>query len=98
MPQNEAGTRIDPAPSVPTAIGPRPAATAAAAPPLEPPGVCPRLHGLRALPVRMESPVAFQPKSGAVVLPNTMAPAARTRSTTTASRDAGGLFLNRWLP
>src|SRR3979411_2049481 len=36
-PQNEDGTRIEPTPSVPIASGPHPAATAAAAPPLEPP-------------------------------------------------------------
>ena len=38
-PQDEAGMRIEPAPSEAKAIGTRPAATAAALPPLEPPGV-----------------------------------------------------------
>ena len=39
LPQNAAGMRTEPAPSVPTPSGPSPAATAAAAPPDEPPGV-----------------------------------------------------------
>ena len=38
-PHSAAGIRIEPAPSEPCATGPIPAATAAAAPPLEPPGV-----------------------------------------------------------
>jgi hypothetical protein len=37
--------RIEPPPSLPCAIGMRPAATAAAAPPLDPPGVSSGLHG-----------------------------------------------------
>src|SRR5690606_41630956 len=39
MPQKDAGIRMLPPPSVPTAHGPMPAATAAAAPPDEPPAV-----------------------------------------------------------
>src|SRR3954464_4060680 len=46
-PQNDAGMRIEPPPSVPNAIEVIPAATDAAAPPLDPPGVRPRSHGLR---------------------------------------------------
>ncbi len=38
-PVHDAGIRIDPPPSLAWAIGTMPAATAAAAPPLEPPGV-----------------------------------------------------------
>ena len=49
-PQNDDGTRIEPTPSVPIAIGPQPAATAAAAPPLDPPLVRPRFQGLRVMP------------------------------------------------
>ena len=45
-PQNAAGILIEPAPSEPCASGPRPAATAAAAPPLDPPAVDPCFHGL----------------------------------------------------
>src|ERR1019366_644786 len=46
IPQHDAGMRIDPPPSVAWAMGKRPAATAAAAPPLEPPGLKARSHGL----------------------------------------------------
>jgi hypothetical protein len=38
-PQHAAGMRIEPPPSLPAAIGTTPDATAAADPPLEPPGV-----------------------------------------------------------
>ena len=50
MPQNDAGIRMEPPPSVPTASGPSPAATAAPAPPLDPPGVSSRFHGFRVIP------------------------------------------------
>jgi hypothetical protein len=42
--------RIDPPPSLPWAIGTTPAATAAAEPPLDPPEVRSRSHGLRVAP------------------------------------------------
>src|SRR3954453_21606841 len=58
-PQNDEGTRIDPTPSVPIAIGPHPAATAAAAPPLDPPLVCAGFHGLRVNPVTGLSAVSL---------------------------------------
>ena len=45
-----AGMRTLPAPSEPIAAATRPAATAAALPPDEPPGVCSRDHGLRVWP------------------------------------------------
>ncbi len=46
MPQNAAGTRMDPPMSEPTSSAVNPAASAAAPPPLLPPGVRPRSHGL----------------------------------------------------
>ena len=46
-PQKAAGIRIEPAPSEPWAMGPRPAATADAAPPLDPPEVRSSRHGFR---------------------------------------------------
>jgi hypothetical protein len=58
-PQNEAGTRIEPTASVPTASGPQPAATAAAAPPLDPPLVRSRFQGLRVIPVSGLSAVSL---------------------------------------
>ena len=47
-----AGMRTLPAPSEPIAAATRPAATAAALPPDDPPGVCSRDHGLRVCPKR----------------------------------------------
>src|SRR5919199_964509 len=47
IPQNEAGMRIEPAPSVPWASGPNPDATAAAAPADDPPEVRSNFQGLR---------------------------------------------------
>ena len=49
-PQQPAGMRIEPPPSEASAPPTRPAATAAAEPPLEPPGVRLRSHGLRVAP------------------------------------------------
>ena len=50
-PQNAAGIRIDPPPSVAVAIGTTPALTAAADPPLDPPGDSSKFQGLRVTPV-----------------------------------------------
>ena len=47
-PQHDAGIRIDPPPSEPWATGTSPAATAAAAPPDEPPAIRVRSHGVTA--------------------------------------------------
>src|SRR5690606_34764243 len=46
MPQQLAGMRIEPPPSLPSANGTMPAATAAAEPPLDPPAIRERSHGL----------------------------------------------------
>ena len=89
-PQHEAGMRIEPAPSEPNAAPTRPAATAAAEPPLDPPGVCPSDHGLRVVPNASVSVNGCAVSSGTWVLPMTIAPAARSRRTTSASRSAGG--------
>src|SRR3974390_3197502 len=62
-PQNALGTRIDPTPSVPIASGPHPAATAAAAPPLDPPLVRSSDQGLRVMPVTGLSAVSLYPDS-----------------------------------
>src|SRR5688572_28805547 len=84
-PVNEHGMRIEPPPSVPTARGPMPAATAAAAPPEEPPGVLAVFQGLRVMPVSGLSHTPFQPNSGVVVLPRITAPCSRTRAVAGAS-------------
>ena len=49
-PQHDAGMRIEPPPSLACAIGTMPAATAAAEPPLEPPGERVVSQGLRVAP------------------------------------------------
>ncbi len=97
MPQNEAGMRIEPPPSVPTASGARPAATAAPAPPDEPPGVSSAFHGLRVMPPRGLSVTPLCPSSGVVVLPIRIAPAPFRRSTATAS-SSGTWSANRREP
>ena len=84
-PQQAAGIRIEPAPSTPIAAGTRPAATAAADPPLDPPGVRSTSQGLRVTPQVIDSVNGHSPSSGMVVLPTTIAPASRRRRTTSAS-------------
>src|SRR3954469_150995 len=85
------GMRIEPPPSVPIASGPMPAATAAAAPPEEPPGVFAGFHGLRVMPVSGLSVTPFQPNSGVVVLPRSTAPCSRNLAVTGASSFHGPL-------
>ena len=91
--------RIDPPPSLPMASGHRPAATAAAAPELEPPEFRDRSQGLRVTPNRLLMPEAMSPKSGIVVLPTTIAPASFSRATTGASKlSSARSALNAMLP
>ena len=71
-----------------SAKGVIPAATEAAAPALDPPGVFARSQGCRVMPVRGESPTGLAPNSLVVVLPMMIAPAARSRSTEGASAAA----------
>ena len=87
-PVSDPGMRTEPPPSVPSAKGVTPAATLAAAPALDPPGVFARFHGLRVMPVSGLSPTALQPNSLVVVFPTMTAPALRTRSTAGASSAA----------
>ena len=87
-PLHAAGMRIEPAPSAPRAAGTMPAATAAAEPPLDPPGVRSTSHGLRVTPHVIDSVNGHRPSSGIVVLPTTTAPPARSRRTTSASSAA----------
>src|SRR5689334_19308957 len=78
-PQNAAGRRSEPPRSVPWASGPSPVARATAPPPVEPPGVRAGFHGLRVTPNTALNVLAPAPNSGVLVLPITMAPAARSR-------------------
>ena len=59
--------------------GPCPAATAAPAPPLDPPGVCPVSHGLRVMPRASLSVKLMVPNSEVVVLPSSTKPASTNR-------------------
>ena len=83
--QKPAGLRSDPPRSLPSAIGSIPEASAAAAPPLLPPHVFVRSYGLRVAPNTALNVCDPAPSSGVLVLPMVMAPAARSRSTMSAS-------------
>ena len=87
-PQNAAGIRIDPPVSVPIANGTMPAATAAADPPLDPPGTRAWSWGFRVDPRSRCWVVIPHPNSCERVRPITTAPAARRRATTVASTSA----------
>src|SRR6185503_17422642 len=84
-PQHDAGMRIEPPPSLPCAIGSSPPATAAAAPPLDPPGVRAESHGLTQAPFSSDSVCAIVPSSGVFVLPRMTKPASLMLRTTAAS-------------
>src|ERR1700732_2716276 len=85
-PQWLAGIRIDPPPSVASAPEPIPAATAAAAPPLDDPVVNSGRQGFRVVP---KSGVLTTPRpllnSETAVLPRITAPAFRNRATGVSS-------------
>jgi hypothetical protein len=72
---------MEPPPSLAPATGTMPAATAAAAPPLEPPGEYSRFHGLRVGPQATGSVMPFAPSSGVFVRPKITSPAANQRRT-----------------
>jgi len=80
-PQQEAGMRSEPPPSLPWATGSIPLATAAAAPPEEPPGVRSVSHGLRVGPPWRGSVVGRIPNSGMFVMPTITKPASCSRRT-----------------
>src|SRR5205085_2367741 len=84
-PQHDAGMRIEPPPSLAWAIGTRPAATAAAEPPLEPPVLRAVSQGLRAGPKSFGSVVGRMPYSGVLVLPTTTSPARLWRAVNSES-------------
>jgi IstB-like ATP binding protein len=90
-PQSAAGMRTEPPASVRVAIGTIPAATAAAEPPLEPPGDQSTAHGFRVGPKTRLSVCPSKANSGTLALPSTMAPAALSRDGTRPSCLAGGL-------
>jgi hypothetical protein len=84
-PQNDAGLRSDPPMSEPSASGTMSAASAHAAPPLEPPAERVGSTGLSVVPkivLNVWEPAA---NSGTFVFPSGTAPAARIRATTSSS-------------
>ena len=88
MPVSAAGWRIEPPVSVPIDSGAWKAATAAAEPPLQPPGTRSRSHGLAVGPnaeCSVDEPIA---NSSMFVLPRITAPASRSRSVMWASYGA----------
>ena len=74
---------MDPPPSVPSANGTNPSATAAALPPEDPPGFRAVSNGLRLAPKSGLSQVPRKPMTGEFVLPTITAPAFSTRSAKT---------------
>ena len=84
-PHSAAGWRIDPPVSLPKPRVAKPAATAAALPPLEPPGTRLVSSGLRVGPNAEFSVLEPMANSSRLVLPTITAPAARSRVTTVAS-------------
>ena len=85
MPVIDAGMRIEPAWSPPSAMSTSPEATSAALPVEEPPGVWPGLRGLSAM---SEADVLLPPetqKYSHTDLPRIVAPASSSRVTTLAS-------------
>jgi hypothetical protein len=75
-PLSAAGWRMDPPPSVACAIGTMPEATAAAAPPLDPPADSRESRGLTVAPWARVSVVKLSPSSAELVLPKMTRPAA----------------------
>ena len=85
MPHNPAGARIEPPVSLPSAAGAMRAATAAAEPPLLPPGMHDKSHGFR---VGKKAEFSFDPpiaNSSMFVRPINTASAAFNLATTVAS-------------
>src|ERR1700685_3020033 len=89
-PQAAAGTRIEPPESVPCAVGTITDGTAAAAPPLDPPGLRVRSQGLRVAPRHVGSVTNSPANSGVLVRPIINNPAARQRAARGASTAAAG--------
>jgi hypothetical protein len=77
--------RIDPPPSVACAAGTIPAATAAPAPPLDPPALRSGFHGLRVGPNSFGSTEVDSPISEVLVFPKMTSPARRMRATISLS-------------
>src|SRR6058998_1763667 len=79
-PHSLAGMRIEPPPSFACATGTIPEATAAAEPPLDPPGERVLSHGFRVGPYASGSVVGTGPSSGVFVFPRKTKPEAPKRA------------------
>src|SRR3569623_119571 len=90
-PQQDAGMRIAPPPSLAGAIGTSGAAVAAAAPPDDPPAERAGSHGLRGGPNASGSVVGRKPYSGVALLPIGLSPAAISPSPCADCRVAGAI-------
>src|SRR6266496_6778061 len=86
MPQQAAGIRIEPPESVPSAASARPAASAAAEPPLDPPAIRPGAAGFGTVPKCGFSDVIPYANSCMLVLPTFAYPASASRRTDSAVR------------
>ena len=84
MPLNAAGTRPDPAVSVPREMSTRPRATATAEPEDDPPEMYSGYFALRTTPYGDRVPTSPVANWSMLVAPTITAPAARSRSTTMA--------------
>src|SRR4029077_15996369 len=93
-----AGARIEPKPSEACAIGSMREATAAAAPPLDPPELWARFHGLRVGPCSCGSQVSESPSSQVLVRPKITRPAFFNRFTCSLSADDGGVSAKKREP
>src|SRR6202035_4577254 len=78
-PDAEAGMRIEPPPSLACARGTMRAATAAPAPPEDPPEDWSRFQGFRVGPNRRDSVVGINPNSVVELFPKMVSPASRKR-------------------
>jgi hypothetical protein len=88
MPWKAAGTRPEPAVSVPSARSQIPSATATAEPELEPPATRVGSRASRTAPYGLRVPTRPVANWSRLVLPRTSAPAARSRATAGASAAA----------
>ena len=83
-----AGLRVEPPASVASASAPMPEASAATAPPDDPPGVSARFQGDRVWPYTRLLLTPLQANSEQLVMPRITAPSARSRATGQASAGA----------
>src|SRR6267143_2921364 len=79
------GLRSEPPRSLPSAHGSIPVATAAAAPPLDPPALLGWSYGFTVVPYTLLYVCEPIPNAGTLVLPIGMTPACRNRSTSSVS-------------